>query len=67
MTLNTEIKTEEEYRKSLARIEELFDIPDDSPDRPELIRLLDLVNAYEDIHYPMGNAANAEPSPLVKA
>ena len=53
------IKSEEEYRKLMQRIEELLEVVDD--DTPtddinyiELDALSDLVEEYEDIHYPIG-------------
>ena len=53
------IKSEEEYRKLMQRIEELLEVVDD--DTPtddinyiELDALSDLVEKYEDIHYPIG-------------
>ena len=53
------IKSEEEYRKLMQRIEELLEVVDD--DTPtddvsyvELDVLSDLVEEYEDIHYPIG-------------
>jgi len=48
----TEIKTEEEYEKSLIRIDEIFN-PKTPEERKELKLLCDKVGRYEDIHYPI--------------
>ena len=56
------IETEAEHKAALARIELLFDAPEGSPEYAELIRLADLVNDYEDIHYPIGNDVNTKKS-----
>ena len=53
------IKTEEAYEATLKRIEELEDIVDDEnpvmdANAYELDMLIDLVEEYEDEHYPIG-------------
>lgn len=53
------LRTEEEYRQALARFWEIFGIGLDSPDYAEHELLSDLIEAYEDIHYPM-----SDPPPL---
>ena len=53
------IETDEEYRAALARFEEIFGTPPGSPDSAEYDALADLIEAYEDIHYPM-----SDPPPL---
>ena len=47
------ILTDEEYRRALERLYELFDSVPGTPDGDELMALADLVEAYEDIHYPI--------------
>lgn len=54
-----QIRTEKEYRKLMQRIEELLvlvddDTPKDDMNYIELEALSDLVEEYEDIHYPIG-------------
>jgi antitoxin component HigA of HigAB toxin-antitoxin module len=56
----TSIKTEEEYRAALARVEQLMDAAEGSPEIEELRRLAGLVAAYEDKAFPI------EPSPDAK-
>ena len=47
------IKTKEEYERALKRIEELMDAEVDTPEGDELVRLADMVEAYEEEHYPI--------------
>jgi HTH-type transcriptional regulator / antitoxin HigA len=47
------IKNEAEYESALRRIDELFDAPPETPECDELELWSILVEAYEDIHYPM--------------
>lgn len=55
-----QIKTEKEYKATMARIDELLPLtwqdgtPEDSPENIELELLSELVAEYEDIHYPIG-------------
>jgi len=48
------IRTEEEYKAALARIDEIFDAEMGSAEDEELDELADLVESYEDKHYPIG-------------
>ena len=48
------ISTEEEYEAALARIDEIFDAEMGSSEDEELDELADLVESYEDKHYPIG-------------
>ncbi len=45
------IRTEDEYERAMARIEEIFGIPLDSPESDELEILLVLTGAYEKKHH----------------
>lgn len=50
--------TKEEYEAALKRIDELLplvtdDTPDDDPNLIELLKVSDIVEEYEDEHYPM--------------
>ena len=54
-----QLKSEEAYQAAMRRIEELDNIVDDNtptndPNYLELDMLIDLVEEYENIHYPMG-------------
>lgn len=53
------LRTEAEYDAALARIDELFDAPEGSPEYEELNAVADMVERYEDVHYPIG-----PPTPL---
>ena len=48
------IRTEEEYEAALARIDEIFDAEKGTAEGEELDELADLVESYEDKHYPIG-------------
>jgi len=50
------IKTESDYNKALARLEEIFDSPKGSVEGDELEILGILIEKYEDEHYPIGPA-----------
>lgn len=54
------IRTEAGYDAALARIWELWDTPEGSTDREELDALMDLVEQYEEKHYPMGAPSPAD-------
>lgn len=54
------IHTEAEYDAALARIDELIDAPEGSPEYEELNAVADVVEQYEDVHYPMGWPSLAE-------
>ena len=49
----TLIKSEEEYRKSLERLEQLFDAPEGTPESDEANILALLIDDYENKHYPI--------------
>ena len=53
------LQTEEEYRRALHRLGEVFHAQPGTPEGDEHEILADLVEAYEDIHYPM-----SDPTPL---
>ncbi len=48
------IRTEEEYEAALARIREIFHAEVGTAEGEELDELVDLVESYEDKHYPIG-------------
>ena len=48
------IRTEEEYEAALARIDKIFDAEKGTAEGEELDELADLVESYEDKHYPIG-------------
>ena len=48
------IRTEEEYEAALARIDEIFHAEEGTAEGEELDELVDLVESYEDKHYPIG-------------
>ena len=50
------IRTEADYEAALARVAELMDAREATPEGEELDVLADLVEAYEDRHFPMGYA-----------
>jgi HTH-type transcriptional regulator/antitoxin HigA len=47
------LKTEEEYKKALKRLEVVFDSPADTPEGDEADILGLLIEKYEDEHYPI--------------
>jgi uncharacterized membrane-anchored protein len=47
------ITTPTEYQTALSMVEALFDAPSDSPEEAELMRLVILIEEYEDEQYPM--------------
>ncbi len=54
-----QIKSEAAYRAALKRIDELLpltgdNVPEDDPNMLELDMLSDMVEEYEDVHYPIG-------------
>ena len=51
------IKTEAEYDAALARAWELMDAGPEYSELEELGALAELIEAYEDIHYPLVEAA----------
>ena len=48
------IRTEADYEAALARVAELMDAAEGTPDEEELEILVDLVEVYEDRHFPFG-------------
>ena len=48
------ILTDEDYEAALARVWEIFDAEPGTPEGEELDTLVDLVEEYEDRHFPMG-------------
>ena len=48
------LKTEEEYKKALKRLEVVFDSPVDTPEGDEADLLGLLIEKYEDENYPIG-------------
>jgi HTH-type transcriptional regulator/antitoxin HigA len=60
-----QLKNEAAYRAALKRIDELLpltgdDVPDDDPNMLEMDMLCDMVEEYEDIHYPIGKPELAD-------
>jgi len=53
MTVQKIIKTEEDYKLALSRIEKLMDASPETPEFDELLLLSTLVDIYEDKHYPI--------------
>ena len=53
MATESPIRTEEEYEAALARIAEIFHAEIGTPEGDELDALVDLVELYEDKHYPI--------------
>ena len=47
------IKTEEDYKKALARLDKIFDAPADSTEGDEAELLVLLIENYENEHYPI--------------
>ena len=48
------IKTEQEYEQAMTKIESLMDAVPGTPEFKWLEKLVGEVEAYEDIHYPIG-------------
>ena len=60
-----QIKNEAAYRAALKRVEQLEELVDDEnpimdENALELDVLIDLIEEYEDIHYPIGNRNRTE-------
>ena len=53
------LQTEQDYDRALARLWEIFDSEPGTPEDAEHDLLVELILAYEDIHYPMD-----DPTPL---
>lgn len=47
------IETEEEFNQALKRFNEVFDAPAGTPEGEEADVLADLIEAYDDKHYPI--------------
>lgn len=61
----SQIKSEAAYRAALKRIDELLpltgdNVPDDDPNMLEMDMLSDMVDEYEEIHYPVGKPSLAD-------
>lgn len=56
----TSIRTEQEYEAALKRVDELMDAELGTPEGEELDVLVDLVEAYESRHVPMGYPSAVE-------
>ena len=54
MAMVKPIKTEADYDAALARAWEIWNAPEGSAESEELDTLVDLIEAYEEVHYPMG-------------
>ena len=54
------IKTEKEYDKALARINDLMDADQGTPEGDELEQLVTLVELYEETNYPIPPTDRAE-------
>lgn len=53
------IKTEADYEAALAEVEQMMGhVESDTPDGDKLELLVTLIEAYEDIHYPMGETSD---------
>ena len=48
------IRTEEDYEAALARVDDIFQAKPGTLEGDELDILADLIEAYEDKHYPVG-------------
>ena len=53
MTTIGPIRNDDEHEAALARLWEIFQAEDGTPESDELDKLLDLVERYEDKHYPI--------------
>lgn len=47
------LKTDEDYKNALGRLEEVFDAPADSKEGDEAELLVLLIENYENVHYPI--------------
>jgi len=55
--MSMEIKSESEYQASLKRLDVVFMADKDTPEGKEAAVLVDAIEAYEDIHHPIGPPA----------
>jgi HTH-type transcriptional regulator/antitoxin HigA len=56
-----------EHEAALARFDQIFDAPENTPEYEEMLHLADLIEDYEDIHYPIGAAEKARAEELKRA
>ena len=54
------IRTEEDYEAALARVDDIFQAKSGTLEGDELDILADLIEAYEDMHYPIGHPSLIE-------
>lgn len=59
--MTAQIMTEEEYEQALKRIDEVFQAEPNSPEEKELDTLVNLVNTYEEEHFPIGKETHNGP------
>lgn len=57
LTMIKTLETEANYDAALKRIEQLMNAEHNTPEGEELDALVDLVEAYEDRHYPIGGSS----------
>ena len=53
MNNNLKMKTEEDYKAALERLEEIFQAPENTPEGDEAESLSVLIEKYEDENYPI--------------
>jgi HTH-type transcriptional regulator/antitoxin HigA len=54
-----QIQTEEQHQAALKEVEALWDAAPGTPEGKRLDQLVDLIVAFEEVHYPMGEAEGA--------
>lgn len=47
------IETEEQYKKALARLDQIFEAELGTPEGEEALELIEVIEQYEQKHYPM--------------
>lgn len=57
------IRSEDDYEDALARLGEIFQADDGTPDGDERDILSDLIEVYEERHYPIGLPSPVRPVP----
>jgi HTH-type transcriptional regulator/antitoxin HigA len=60
------IRSEEDYRQALKRVDVIFDAKEGTPEFEEMDRLSDLIADYEDKYYPIGSAERARAKELLR-
>ena len=55
--MSMEIKSESEYQAALKRLDVVFMADQSTPEGKEAAALVDAIEAYEDIHHPIGPPA----------